>query len=154
MPIVLATAFVQEGGPGREAKDVATPTADAPTGAPGLFTWRNAFGGGVLAFALLGFVGTGWILFGGGLGTREATTSVEQSSAVLPFEDLSPEGDQQYFVEGLSEEIINALTQIQDLKVAARTSTFLLAEEGTDIATVASTLGGGERSGGEHKEVW
>ena len=82
-------------------------------------------------------------MFGGGLGTREATTSVEQSIAVLPFEDLSPEGDQQYVVEGLSEEIINALTQIQDLKVAARTSTFLLAEEGTDIATVASTLGGG-----------
>ena len=113
------------------------PADSPPAGASGLFTWRKTFGGGVLAFALLGFVGTGWILFGGGL----RQTSVEQSIAVLPFDDLSPEGDQQYFVEGLSEEIINALTQIQDLKVAARTSTFLLAEQGTDIATVASTLG-------------
>ena len=135
LPIVLATAFVQEGGPRREAKDVEV--LAPPDGAAGLFNWRNAFGGGVLAFALLGFVGTGWILFGGGL--RPA--SIEQSIAVLPFEDLSPERDQQYFVEGLSEEIINALSQIGDLKVSARTSTFLLAEQGTDIATVASTLG-------------
>ena len=62
LPIVLATAFVQEGGPGREASD--PDPAAAPTGAPfasGLFTWRNAFGGGVLAFALLGLVGTGWL---------------------------------------------------------------------------------------------
>ncbi len=66
LPIVLATAFVQEGGPRREARDVQV--AAPPGGAVGLFTWRNAFGGGVLAFALLGFVGTGWILFGGGLG--------------------------------------------------------------------------------------
>ena len=75
---------------------------------------------------------------------RPSAVSVDKkpkSIAVLPFEDLSPEGDQQYFVEGLSEEVINALSQIPDLKVAARTSTFLLAAQGTDIATVASTLG-------------
>ena len=141
LPIVLATAFVQEGGPRREAEDVATPTADAPTGAPALFTWRNAFGGGVLVFALLGFGGTGWILFGGGLGTPDAQASVEQSIAVLPFDDLSPEGDQQYFVEGLSEEIIHALSRIPDLKVAARTSTFILAGDNVNIETVASSLG-------------
>ncbi len=68
LPVVLATAFVQEGGPGRDAKDIdvaGDPTdASPPSGVSGLFTWRNAIGGGVLAFALLGFVGTGWILFG------------------------------------------------------------------------------------------
>ena len=141
LPVVLATAFVQEGGPGRAAEDVeiagAPTNAPPPGGASGLFTWRNAFGGGVLAFALLGFVGTGWILFGGGL--RPA--AIEQSIAVLPFEDLSPERDQQYFVEGLSEEIINALSQIPDLKVAARTSTFILAEENANIEMIASALG-------------
>ena len=138
LPIVLATAFVQEGMSGRSAGEQAVAGSDSPpSGTSGLFTWRNALGGGVLAFALLGFVGTGWILFGGGL----RPTSIEQSIAVLPFEDLSPERDQQYFVEGLSEEIINALSQIGDLKVSARTSTFLLAEQGTDIAIVANTLG-------------
>ena len=142
LPIVLATAFVQEGGPGHDAGDVEVPAPATPSGgASDLFTWRNAILGGVGAFALLGLVGTVWVLFGGGLGTGEAPTSIEQSIAVLPFDDLSPEGDQQYFVEGLSEGIINALTQIQDLKVAARTSTFLLAEQGADIETVANALG-------------
>ena len=90
-----------------------------------------------LTLALLGVAGTGWILLGGGL----RPTSIEQSIAVLPFDDLSAEGDQQYFVEGLSDEIINALTQIPDLKVAARTSTFILAEENASIEMVASALG-------------
>ena len=82
-------------------------------------------------------------MFGDGTtsGTAEPLAPIDPSIAVLSFDDLSPEGDQQYFVEGLSEEIINALAQIRDLKVAARTSAFLLAEQGTNIATVASTLG-------------
>ena len=61
--------------------------------------------------------------------------------------------DQQYFVEGLSEEIISALTQIPELKVSARTSTFLLAEQGTDIATIARTSGSRQCSRRERKEV-
>ena len=104
-------------------------------------------------FVLLGGVGLDWLMFGearGGTASTEldaatglegAATSIARSIAVLPFDDLSPEGDQQYFVEGLSEEIIHALAQIPGLEVAARTSTFLLAEQGTDIGTVASTLG-------------
>ena len=97
---------------------------------------------GLLAVAGIGFR----LLVSGDARSEEqaATTPIaapEASIAVLPFDDLSPEGDQQYFVEGLSEEIINALTQIPDLKVSARTSTFLLAELGTDIATLANTLG-------------
>ena len=106
---------------------------------------RNAILGGVGAFALLGFVGTGWILFGGriggGPGGGEASSSIERSIAVLPFDDLSPDGDQQYFVQGLAEGILHALTRMPGMKVAARTSTFLLAEQGADIATVAQTLG-------------
>ena len=93
---------------------------------------------GLATLAAVSTIGFGWwIWFGGGL----RSASVERSIAVLPFDDLSPEGDQQYFADGLSEEIIYALTQIAGLNVAARTSTFLLAEQGADIATVASTLG-------------
>ena len=71
LPIVLATAFVQEGGPGREqGEGSGAPAATPPhAGAADVFTWRNALGGGVLAFALLGFVGTVWIIFAGGLRT-------------------------------------------------------------------------------------
>ena len=97
------------------------------------------------AWAVAAFVGVLLAVAGIGLGRWGGGDAVADpglpSIAVLPFEDLSPEGDQQYFVEGLSEEIITALSQIPDLKVAARTSTFLLAAQGTDIATIASTLG-------------
>ena len=99
----------------------------------------------MLALALWGVVATGWVLLGGRIGgdssTDEAPASIEQSIAVLPFEDLSPEGDQQYFVEGLSEEIINALTQIADLKVSARTSAFAFRDSDLDIRTIADSLG-------------
>ncbi len=46
------------------------------------------------------------------------------SIAVLPFRDMSPEKDQEYFCEGIAEEILNALAQIEGLRVASRTSSF------------------------------
>jgi len=46
------------------------------------------------------------------------------SIAVLPFADLSPEGDQQYFSDGIAEEILNVLSRIESLNVTSRTSAF------------------------------
>src|SRR5262249_13316558 len=46
------------------------------------------------------------------------------SIAVLPFADLSPEKDQEYFCDGMTEELIGALTRVDGLRVAARTSSF------------------------------
>jgi TolB-like protein len=46
------------------------------------------------------------------------------SIAVLPFASMSPDADNEYLSDGISEEIINALTQIKGLHVAARTSSF------------------------------
>ena len=51
-------------------------------------------------------------------------TSLGKSIVVLPFEDMSPEKDQEYFCDGLAEELINALTRIKDIHVVARTSAF------------------------------
>jgi len=138
LPIVLATAFVQEGGPRRGAGDVQV--AAPPGGAVGLFTWRNAFGGGVLAFALLGFVGTGWILFGGGLRTSEAPAPFEQSVAVMPCTDGSTSGDQTPLTQGFAEGIINGLAMLPDLKVIGVTSVIALLEENADIETIARRL--------------
>ncbi|MGD2123568.1 MAG: tetratricopeptide repeat protein [Gemmatimonadota bacterium] len=47
-----------------------------------------------------------------------------RSIAVLPFVDMSAEGDQEYFCDGMAEELINALTKVRGLRVAARTSSF------------------------------
>ena len=64
-------------------------------------------------------------------GSRVATTegasadvAADASIAVLPFVDLSPDGDQEYFADGVSEELLNVLAQLQGLKVAGRTSSF------------------------------
>ena len=54
----------------------------------------------------------------------QAGAAVEKSIAVLAFEDLSPDGDHAYFAEGLSEELLNVLAQVEDLQVAGRTSSF------------------------------
>ncbi len=58
--------------------------------------------------------------------------------AVLPFTDMSAGGDQQYFGDGIADEILNALTRISGLRVAARTSAFKLRDE--DVATVGERL--------------
>jgi TolB-like protein/predicted Zn-dependent protease len=62
------------------------------------------------------------------------------SIAVLPFDDLSPEKDQEYFVLGLSEEILNSLAQIPDLTVIAKTSSFSFKGKDKTIQEIASVL--------------
>jgi adenylate cyclase len=63
------------------------------------------------------------------------------SIAVLPFADMSPERDQDYFCEGLAEELINALTRIDGLRVSSRTATFQFRDPGADIRAVGQQLG-------------
>lgn len=62
------------------------------------------------------------------------------SIAVLPFEDMSPDKDQAYFCEGIAEEIINSLTQVKRLKVIARTSAFAFKGKQMDIREIGNTL--------------
>lgn len=46
------------------------------------------------------------------------------SIAVLPFDDMSPQGDHEYFADGIAEELLNSLAKLNNLKVASRTSSF------------------------------
>lgn len=62
------------------------------------------------------------------------------SIAVLPFADMSPEKDQEYFCNGMAEELINALAKIEGLRVASRTSAFQFKEDGYDINEVGRKL--------------
>ena len=70
-----------------------------------------------------------------------ASAEVTASIAVLPFASLSRDADDEYFSDGLSEEIINALTQVRGLKVIARTSAFAFKGKNEDIRRIANTLG-------------
>jgi TolB-like protein/Flp pilus assembly protein TadD len=71
----------------------------------------------------------------------EGDTEARKSIAVLPFADMSPESDQEYFSDGMSEELIDALTKIPGLRVTARTSSFQFKGERRDIREVGRALG-------------
>ena len=70
------------------------------------------------------------------------TAAVGQKSlAVLPFVDVSPGKDQEYFSDGVSEELINALSRIRDLQVTGRTSSFYFKGKNEDLPTIGKRLG-------------
>ena len=65
------------------------------------------------------------------------------SIAVLPFADLSPEGDHGYLGDGISAEIISVLAQVEELKVIGRTSSFSFKGQNIDLITIGKKLGVG-----------
>ena len=65
----------------------------------------------------------------------------QKSIAVLPFVDMSEKKDEEYFADGLSEELIGMLTTVPELKVPARTSSFYFKGKQTTIADIAKALG-------------
>lgn len=73
-----------------------------------------------------------------------ATTHLEareqRSLAVLPFVDMSPGHDHEYFADGLAEELLDALARVADLRVPSRTSCFAFKGKDVDVAMVAERL--------------
>jgi adenylate cyclase len=65
----------------------------------------------------------------------------QRSIAVLPFVDLSQAKDQEYFSDGITEEILNALTRVEGLKVAGRTSSFHFKGRNEDLKAIGTALG-------------
>jgi len=102
-------------------------------------SWRKPLlaAGVAAAFALLA------ALVASRLGTDAdglATSSEPRSLAVLPFTDMSPGGDHQYFGDGLAEEITTALASVEGLEVVPRTSAFRFKGERVDLKTIAARL--------------
>ena len=77
----------------------------------------------------------------------------ENSIAVLPFADLSEDGTQGYFSDGISEEILNLLAQVNGLHVAARTSSFAFREGNKDIREIGRLLNVGTVLEGSIRKV-
>jgi serine/threonine protein kinase len=65
---------------------------------------------------------------------------ISSSIAVLPFVNMSADAENEYFCDGLSEELLNALTRIEDLKVAARTSTFSFKGKDVTVSGIGRAL--------------
>ena len=73
-------------------------------------------------------------------GRRDAAVP-RPSIAVLPFADMSPQKDQDYFCEGIADELINALVHVEGLRVAARTSAFQFKGRAGDVRRIGQQLG-------------
>ena len=70
----------------------------------------------------------------------EATEETDKSIAVLPFVNMSSDPEQEYFADGISEEILNALAGVSELKVAGRTSSFAFKGKNEDLLAIGKVL--------------
>ncbi len=69
-----------------------------------------------------------------------STVSAAKSVAVLPFANMSADAENEYFTDGMAEELINALSKIQALRVASRTSSFAFKGKNEDISEIGRKL--------------
>jgi TolB-like protein/DNA-binding winged helix-turn-helix (wHTH) protein len=98
--------------------------------------WASVLAGSsLLALCLAGTVW--WVARRASIRAREVTTA---SIAVLPFNDLSPNHDQDYFSDGLTEELLNQLTKIPNLKVAGRRSALQFKGKNEDLRIIGQKL--------------
>lgn len=133
LPIALFLAWAFELTPEGVKK-----ASDLPANVPkdprsGRMLSRLTIAGLLLAVAWLG-----WDKLQGPTTTDVVT---DKSIAVLPFSDFSPDGDQGWFADGLTDEILNALARASDLRVASRTSSFRYRDTDRDVPKIASELG-------------
>ncbi len=99
-----------------------------------------AFVGGTLWWYVSRIDESAWVADTAVPAIKHALPADAASIAVLPFLDMSPGKDQEYFADGMSEEVLNLLSQLPQLHVMARTSSFSFKGKEVDIATVARTL--------------
>lgn len=74
-------------------------------------------------------------------GEPGAHPTIQRSLAILPFDNMSPEPESEYFSDGITEEITNSLARIKDLRVAARTSAFTFRGSRADVREIGNKLG-------------
>jgi TolB-like protein/Flp pilus assembly protein TadD len=134
-------------GPNRTQSAATRVSAAPPSGKPAVATWRSK--AALLVTIAVVVVALGYLVANRllqskrgaevGPATASAFNPPPHSIAVLPFVNLSGDKEQEYFSDGLTEELLNSLAAIEGLQVAARTSSFSFKEH-PDIATVAHKL--------------
>jgi TolB-like protein/DNA-binding winged helix-turn-helix (wHTH) protein/Flp pilus assembly protein TadD len=127
------------------------PAADAPIATHSGSPPRSAFRRSHIALVILVALGVGYVLVDKNWLSRRvvsehpattATTGVsDRSIAVLPFVDMSETKDQEYFADGMAEEILDLLATIPALKVIGRTSSFQFKGKNDDLRAIGAKLG-------------
>ena len=95
----------------------------------------------VVAALVVGVMVRYWSSKQGGPQAPVVAPISDKSVAVLPFVDMSEKKDQEYFSDGMSEELIDMLTKLPDLRVPARTSSFYFKGKSITIPDIAKALG-------------
>jgi len=151
-PIALVLGWALELTPEGIRRTEDSPAESSTAATPALLGKRTLFASALLVVLGLG-IGAGWFLRP--VGTPEVTPAAESAAApatnatavadktiaVLPFADFSPARDHEWFADGLTEEILNALARTPDLLVTARTSSFRYKDSTLDIPQIAAELG-------------
>jgi serine/threonine-protein kinase len=127
--IVDLKSTARESG-ARAGRNMARPPARAPRLA--LRMWLP------VALVIVAAVTSAVILVGR---SQNETAQRQKSIAVLPFENMSESSDDEYFSDGLAEDIIDALTQVPGLRVTARTSAFSFRGQKLDVREIGARLG-------------
>ena len=132
-PIVVGLAWIFDVNAGRIER---TAPVSPERGARGPLLAALLVGLGLLAAA----PGLGWYFFWRGRDRPAARAVRAPSIAVLPFANLSSDKEQEYFSDGLTEELLNLLARTPGLHVAARTSSFAFKGKSEDISAIAEKL--------------
>jgi len=135
LPVTLILAWAFEVTPDGVKKTVEVPVSESITPRTGKMLNRITTTALILVLAFVAWDK----LWPGGESTNNALA--EKSVAVLPFADLSEGQDQGWFVDGLTEEILNSLAGLPELQVTARTSSFEFKGTNIDISEIANKLG-------------
>jgi TolB-like protein len=153
LPIVGVTSYLHGFGSRAEAASSAAGVRGDVSASRGLFTWRNALTGGLAAMALWGMLVTGWMFLGPGAsrgesgvdgatsGTDAVPASDLRSVAVLPFATRSADESDEYFSEGMHDDVLTQLSKIDSLTVISRTSVMQYAGTTKSIPQIADELG-------------
>jgi TolB-like protein/DNA-binding SARP family transcriptional activator/Tfp pilus assembly protein PilF len=105
---------------------------------PGIFrSWRRR---AVLAAALTLLLSAAVATWGVSRNPLTSVAAAPASVAVLPFVDMSSGGDSEYLSDGITEELIHALSQVEGLRVVARTSVFAFKGKGADVRDIGEAL--------------
>jgi TolB-like protein/cytochrome c-type biogenesis protein CcmH/NrfG len=146
LPIAAIVAWAFERGPDGSIRRTPAPAAvegEAPPAKARIGLIDVLLLGGVALVVVLSVLQmTGVVgLPGRGEATVLAPEIPEKSVAVLPFANFSANPEAEYFADGLTEEVINGLAQIPDLKVAGRTSVFYFKDKNEDLREIGRKLG-------------
>jgi len=145
-PIALGLAWVYERTPSGMRRTEDAETGELETIAAASAAKRWPVGLAAAAGTALLLVSVWWTLGRPPSSAGDATAPTRgavayASIAVLPFANMSEDPSDEYFSDGLTEELLNALARVPDLKVAARTSSFAYKGENTDLREVGEALG-------------